>query len=286
MPDFNFLKDSRGRWIISAPKRAKRPNNEEHNSFCPFCPGMEKKSEEVFRVGNKEKWSVRVIKNSFPFADIHEVIIHSPDHHKNFDELPLNQNIEIFRTLMNRFSLHKDSGRVFIFHNHGEAGGESITHPHTQLAVIPFDVDAEIPPLPDLSERGEIKETSQFQIFCPMASEWPDEVWIKPKREGAFFPDMEEGELSDFSKTVYKILQIFTLRYHHEFPFNFYIYPDSDWYLRFIPRMKVLGGFEIGTKIPVNTQDPKETLEFIKRHFDELDSESAREEKWDYEVGV
>ena len=44
--------------------------------------------------------------------------------------------------------------------------------------------------------------------------------------------------------------------------------------MRIIPRVKSLGGFEVGTGIFVNTQDPNETIEFIKEHF-----ENPKEEK-------
>jgi UDPglucose--hexose-1-phosphate uridylyltransferase len=58
------------------------------------------------------------------------------------------------------------------------------------------------------------------------------------------------------------------LRHGHEFPFNFYISPRKEWYLRIIPRIKTLGGFELGTGVSVNTQDPRETIKFIKEHFE------------------
>jgi len=48
-----------------------------------------------------------------------------------------------------------------------------------------------------------------------------------------------------------------------DFPFNFYIYPGGDWYLRLIPRVKTPGGFEIGTGILVNTTDPKQATKKI-----------------------
>jgi len=49
------------------------------------------------------------------FAPIHEVIIHSPDHHKSFDELPLFQSELVFKTYRQRFQAHQDKGQVYIF---------------------------------------------------------------------------------------------------------------------------------------------------------------------------
>ena len=72
------------------------------------------------------------------------------------------------------------------------------------------------------------------------------------------------------------------IRHGHEFSFNFYIYPGKEWYLRLIPREKILGGFELGTGVIVNTQDPAETFNFIKEHFNEPDVEKIRENRAEY----
>ena len=80
--------------------------------------------------------------------------------------------------------------------------------------------------------------------------------------------EIKDREIIDLAIILPRLIRIFNLRHGLEFPFNFYIYPGGDWYLRIIPRVKVLGGFEIGTGIFINTQDPKETMEFIKEHFE------------------
>lgn len=313
MADFNFLQNPiTKKWIISAPRRAKRPDIAKGaEPVCPFCIGREKDEQEVYRVGGVEgedNWLVRVVPNKFPFAPIHEVIIHSPDHHKNFDELPVHQVELIIKTYRQRYMTHYDKGQVYIFHNRGEGGGESLPHPHTQLAVVPVEVKMDIPrldptasfgfgPRPlslasqvfdpeDSDRRGEtlqeerveqIKvDTPHFYLFCPESSQWPDEVWIAPKLRGRAFGEITDGEVSDLAYTINRVIRILDLRHGHEFPFNFYIYPGGDWYLRIIPRLKSMGGFELGTGIFINTQDPKETIQFIKTHFERPDEERIR----------
>lgn len=278
MPDFSFVQNPlTKKWIISAPRRAKRPDEAKGTEpVCPFCVGREKNEEEVYRVGGKPgdpNWKIRVIPNKFPFAPIHEVIIHSPDHHKSFDELPLSASELVLKTFRQRFETHKDKGQVYIFHNHGEGGGESLPHPHSQLAVIPEHVKLDIPRL-HVSTKREYFHTTYFSLSCPDSSQWPDEVWIFPKNRGRQYWEITDDEVKDLAKVLYRLIQIFDLRHGHEFPFNFYIYPGGDWYLRIIPRVKSLGGFELGTNVYVNTQEPRETMEFIKEHF-----ESPNEEK-------
>jgi UDPglucose--hexose-1-phosphate uridylyltransferase len=279
--DFKFVQDPvSNKWIVSAPRRSKRPDIAKgEEPPCPFCPGSELLDPEVFRIGgenNDQNWLTRVVKNKFPFAPIHEVIVHSPDHHKNFEELPLSQSELVLKTFRQRFQTHQDKGQVYIFHNHGEAGGESLPHPHSQLAVIPDFVKLEIAPVSFSKAEEDSQETEHFQIFCPLASEWPDEVWILPKAQNVYFSQITDAEIKDLAKILYRLIQIFDLRHGHEFPFNFYISPYKGWYLRIVPRLKNLGGFEIGTGVSVNTQDPKETIAFIKEHFITPDEEKIR----------
>lgn len=287
--DFKFIENSISKkWIVSSPRRAKRPDIAKGSEpVCPFCYGNEEKEKESYRFGGKEgspDWQIRVIPNKFPFAPIHEIVIHSPDHHKNFDELPLSQNELILKTYRQRFLEHYDKGQVYIFHNHGEAGGESLPHPHSQIVVIPDFVKLDISPL---SEPEDSLETEYFKIFCPKASEWPDEVWIMPKNNGDYYMKITDEEIKDLAKSLYRLIQIFDLRHGHEFPFNFYISPNKDWYLRIVPRIKTLGGFEVGTNVSVNTQEPQKTLEFIKEHFVEPNEEKIRgEHKASYHKAV
>lgn len=272
--DFQFLQNPLSKkWIISSAKRAKRPDV-AHGAepICPFCLGREKEEPEVFRIGGapgQSDWQVRVIPNKFPFAPIHEVVIHSPDHHKNFSELPLAQVELIFQAYRSRFAAHKNDGQVIIFNNHGEAGGESLPHPHTQIAVVPQHISIDIPRLEEVdpSDDGKAVETAFFSLFCPKTSQWPDEVWIAPKRRGRSFGETSDDELKDLAFAVQKLISIMTEIHGHEFPFNFYIYHGGDWYLRFIPRTKSIGGFELSTGIFVNTKDPEETRTLLREKF-------------------
>lgn len=298
MADFQFLQNPISKkWIILSPRRAKRPDVAKGTEpVCPFCPGREGEEKEVYRVPEMLKqvqhdngeWLVRVLNNKFPFAPIHEVIIHSPDHSKNFDQLPFEQVKLILETYRQRYLTHKDKGQVYIFHNRGEAGGESLPHPHTQLAVVPNDVRMDIPRLdPSASsslgpegESIETVETSYFYLFCPKTSQWPDEVWIAPKKRGRAFGEITDEEISDLAILLPRLIKILDLRHGTEpLPFNFHIYPGGDWYLRLMPRLKSLGGFELGTGIYINTQDPKETIAFIKEHFENPNEEKIKAEQ-------
>lgn len=281
MPEYKFLKDlTTNKWVILDPKRSKRPNVARGIvPHCPFCIGTEMADPDIYRIGGNpgdSNWLVRVIRNKYPFAPIHEIIIHSPDHHKNIDELPLDQVERILTVYQERFITHKKKGQVYIFHNRGELAGESIPHAHTQLVVIPKEVTLEIHPLAKMPEDS--VSTNFFSIFAPDMSQWPDEVWIVPKRKNTFFYELYEEELIDLAFVMQRTLQILSVRHGMAFPFNYYIAPFKNWYLRIIPRSKLLGAFEVGTNVWVNTQDPKDTGLFLKTHFENPDEEIIRRE--------
>ncbi len=285
MPDFKFVQNPATKeWVIIDPRRSKRPNvAKEKVSVCPFCEGQEKDEEEAYRVpsnvilskakdldssatpqNDKSDWLLRVVKNKFPFAPIHEIIIHSEDHHKNFGELPVSQVELIFQTFRQRFQTHTGKGQVYIFHNRGENAGESLPHPHTQLAVVPDHIVLQIPPL---YTEPDVVTTKEFNIFCPSFSKWPNEVWVYPKDRYKTFGDITDNQITDISDILTRLVQAFDKRLGHEFPFNFYIYPGQDWYLRFIPRLKSLGGFEVGTGVFINSVVPKDLFAYLQKEF-------------------
>lgn len=292
MADFKFLRiPNLESWVVLAPRRAHRPGQgHDHIKVCPFCPGHEDKSPEVYRIGGEtgdSKWAVRVISNKYPFAPIHEVVIHTPEHEKTLSVMSLEQIRLIIETYVNRFNTHVKEGAVCIFGNTGHDAGESIMHPHSQIAVVPKDVQVVVPRLEqDPLYRGEFLRVSDFDLICPPYSQWPDEVWVVPNERGRLFGEIRYEEIESFSYILKRLVRIFELRHGNNFPYNFYIYPFHDWYLRIMPRAKIAGGFEIATGIFVNTQEPKETMQFIKDHFYEEEDEKIRMNKAEYRKGV
>jgi UDPglucose--hexose-1-phosphate uridylyltransferase len=246
---------------------------------CPFCPSQIAQEKILYHLPLEGKdWSVIVIPNKYPFAPHHELIINTPDHKASFATMSGEQIVLALQVYRQRFNEHHIHGQVYIFHNDGEKAGASLTHSHTQLVVIPEKVFLDIPPLRTViaeSKRG--LQTDHFTLFCPQTSEWPDEVWVAPKKQHRLFGEATDGELDDLAVILSSLTKIYTARYHDHFPFNFYISPDTDWYLRLIPRVKTLGGFEVGTSVSINTQDPKETMAFIKEQFQRRDIETIKQ---------
>ena len=117
-------------WVIIAPERARRPDVARGTEpECPFCEGNESLTpKEVFRLGrgraNSSGWQIRVVPNKYPFAPIHEIIIHNGDHNGSFFNYKPVQIERIFKVYRQRYLEHKDRGQVYIFHNHGIAAAD------------------------------------------------------------------------------------------------------------------------------------------------------------------
>ena len=271
------------RWVIISQARKDRPIDEGppgtvQKHVCPFCTGNENVTPpEVFRIGGGEKdksgWLVRVVPNKYPITDTHEVIIHSPDHDHDIEELPLEQVIKIISAYRERYQVHAGDGQVLIFNNHGMHAGASLNHPHSQLVVVPKQIN-----LDALSREpiaNVIVENDHFITYCPEFSQWPFEVWIIPKEKGQKFGDIKDemlshlaGVLQDAINRIAKSFHDENLNYIHKgipFGYNYYISHASEWFIRIIPRFIHRAGFELGTGLNVNILDPAEAAEILKK---------------------
>lgn len=289
VPDINTK-----RWVVITPSRLARPEDNKtklqaantQRPSCAFCEGNETMTPpEVWRIGgegfwNKPGWRVRVVPNKYTITDIHEVIIHSPDHTKDIEDLEIEQIKLIMQVYRQRFQVHKNDGQVLIFCNHGHAAGASLNHPHSQLVVLPRQITFDSLSREPLNNL--VKDNKYFSVYCPDFSQWPYEVWIAPKQnpkdQGSFkttaFSDTTDDELNDLSeilketilklKVISQTPKIKKLNKDEEFSYNYYIYHGNEWYLRIIPRFINRAGFELGTGLSVNIVDPALVAEELR----------------------
>ena len=258
------------RWVLIASGRSKRPEH-IHDHTCDFCVGQENKTDaELFRIPpgniNGPGWQVRVIKNKFPITDLHEVIILTPHHDRDFEQLATKEIEMIFTAFRHRYNEHRKQGQVLIFGNHKKLAGASIDHPHAQLVVIPNQINLDA--LTKQPVMNIISEGKNFIAYCPEFSQWPYEIWIVPKKEQTYFGDIDDIQLNELAfcmqhstkklEHVFKHSQITKVFKEDKdlFAYNYYIYPKQDWYLRIIPRFVSRAGFELGTGLSVNIVDP------------------------------
>ena len=278
----NYIPDSsKKHWMVSNPARTTRTGMDGKPFRCPFCPGNEADTPpEVYRVGdgeiNKPGWQVRVFSNLFPITDIHEVVVHSPDHEKNIEDFTQEHVEGILKTYQNRFNALKEKGKVFIFHNYSLISGASLVHPHSQISVVPNDIPTNtiaVQPVVNIVEQN-----SDFVFYCPEYSEWSYEVWIKALGQNKFedLKDMEIKNLAIILKSMIKKLKKihdgsphyskkpFGYNYYFSIPQEPVLSEAEGWYLRIIPRFMERAGFELSTGIMVNSVEAKRASQELR----------------------
>ncbi len=321
-----------GRWVIISTERSRRPTSfvpvvhEKRQHFCPFCAGNEDRTPpEVFAYrphggpANGPGWTVRVVPNKFPALQIegtldrrgeglydkmngigaHEVVIETPEHDKDFADLPIEHIEQILNAYPERaMDLHRDRRLryVLIFKNHGAGAGATLEHPHTQLIATPIVPRILQEELDGARRYFELKErcvfcdivqqetaendgrrvvstSERFVVVEPFAPRFPFETWILPRQHDASFPVLSDiGELRDLAITLKDTLQRLNRALDRP-PFNFVIHtaPVSDgeveyyhWHLEITPTLTRVAGFEIGSGFHINPTPPEDAAQYLR----------------------
>lgn len=275
---------------------------------CPFEAGHEHMSPgELFRIGSGEPdnpgWEVRVIPNKYPLVPAHEVVIYSPDHEKDLDALSPLWMEKVVWTYLSRYRHYEDLGYVHIFCNHGQEAAASMNHPHSQIVVLPKLPDATLESLKaagayyekyhhcpycdtlsreQLSKSHLVWQNELMMVTTPYASDWPYEITILPKTHRQSFGSINDAEL----KALAVALQISIKLLKTQIPklsYNFWIHSVPDlmgfaktalyyhWHLDIAPRVKRLGGLELGAGVMVDDLiSPENAAEALRSQLDLL----------------
>jgi UDPglucose--hexose-1-phosphate uridylyltransferase len=229
-------------------------------------------------VPDEPGWRVRVVPNKFPIVDAHEVVVLSPAHNRDFAALADTEAIEVVTMLRDRCAFHLRQGRMFAqaFVNHGRAAGASIEHPHAQ--VIALDT---LPPrvrtrlglfTPEAFGRDHrnVVTHGAFAVWCPPASPTPFVQRAALLDAGARFDELSDGgakivavglrdalaRLATALGDVAYNAVVVTAPRDVDRPFH--------WWIEIVPRITVIGGFELGTGINVNVVPPADAARMLR----------------------
>jgi len=186
-------------WVVFSAARSQRPGafrnpkDATAKESCPFCEGHETMTPpEVLAYRDHGKpngpgWSIRCVPNKFPalervgevrehrdgpFVSVdgvgaHEIVVESPDHDAHLgtlDDRQIEQVLRAYRERYHDLAADRRIKYVQIFKNHGERGGASYSHPHSQIIAIP------IVPLRILEEaegmRAHAEQREGECLFC------------------------------------------------------------------------------------------------------------------------
>jgi len=299
------------KYVIIAPKRSRRPHDVEKpkrvqpvkKAECVFCPQRINQAGKVLLTINEtiesnEPWAIKVLANKFPSVSINnpeaygqqEVVVETPDHKKEIEDLPVKRIAEILNVYSQRtkiISQDKKIDYILIFKNDGGPAGASLQHAHSQIFATEF-----LPPhLKDKSQRvqayklknngrcvycdvikkeakgpREVLEDKNMIAFCPWAPIHNYEVWLMPKRHIDNITQLTQSERLSFAEILKKILKKID---QLGLPYNYYFHQvihdqDQHLYMKITPRGSVWAGVEIGSGLIINPVSPEEAAKFYR----------------------
>jgi UDPglucose--hexose-1-phosphate uridylyltransferase len=190
---------------------------------------------------------------------------------------------------------------ISIFKNSGVKAGATQEHPHTQIIALPIMPQNELVFLErnlkyyqrhgrgimtDILEnelydkKRVVSQVKGFAAFCPFASNYPFEVMIVPTKNihsleqcsreditslSALIKEVFEkltNQLGDFDYNLYFSLSPLNENFENE-PYMSKVGKNYRFYLRVVPRIYNLGGFEVGTGMMINPVSPEECVNLL-----------------------
>lgn len=302
-------------WVLIATARKKRPKQFKQESTVAtegidyFAPGNESKTPpEIGRISAPDgSWKLRWFANMFAalapegqpeprtenrfftFADsygYHEVIVETPGK-KQLAELSA-EDVELLLSVylkrIKELGKKENIKYVNIFKNHGQRGGTSIVHSHSQVMATSFVPDAvkqevaarkrfvECPHCKIIEiEKNSLRrcfENNDFIAFAPYASRFNFECWIFPKKH---IIGLEQCNLGMLAEILLRALQkINALGASYNFVLHYSpLGDDLHFHIEIMPRIATWAGFELGTNATINTVAPEDAAKYYRGEYDD-----------------
>lgn len=295
------------KYVIIAPRRSRRPNDvtirpdqssKQFDEACQFCPTKLQGIKGLHHLGTAKNWRVKVLANKFPAVTLdnpraygqQEVVIETPDHTRELEDLPLEHISDLLTVYADRtkaITKNKKIEYILIFKNNGGTAGASLQHAHSQIFATNF-----LPPhLVDKSQRQQayklgkgtcvycdvikkekvsprlVWQDRNVIAFTPYASMFNYEIWIMPKRHLDNITELTSVEKLSWAKilkhSLKKISQL-------NLPYNYYFHQvindeDQHLYMKIVPRGSVWAGVEVGSGLIINPIAPEEAAKFYRQ---------------------
>lgn len=295
-------------YVIYAPGRLTRPHDYEvvektkRIRECHFCREMKSRQKREFidvaPDHGKNSWDVAVVPNKFPALTLdsreaygkQEIVIETPEHLKDFSDLPekhIKKIFDIYQRRVKELAQLPKIKYVLIFKNDGPKAGASLSHSHSQiyaLSLITAELQREISGLGEHQKKhslncgyceiikNEMKAKNRIIFeddyaisFAPNISKYKLETWIFTKRHTRNILDLTGEEKMSLAGQMKKIIKKLD---QHNFSYNFFAHflADSNFhfYIKIQPRISTWGGAEMATEsdIVVNSIAPELAKKF------------------------
>lgn len=225
---------------------------------------------------------------------IHEIVIYR-DFETQIRDFSIKKLALMFKAFQVRslnLMSNKNIRYIAIIHNHGYQAGASILHPHSQIIASPIVPDGierilegtqnyhksnnrdlaqvMIDYEQDIKKRI-IIENEYFIALAPYASKVAYEVEIYPKYPQIHFAYSNQTEIYNLAKIYKAILKSYyekigDIDYNMTIitaPVDGNLYKGFRWFIRLIPRINFVGGYEIGTDTDICLISPEMVAEIL-----------------------
>jgi UDPglucose--hexose-1-phosphate uridylyltransferase len=290
-----------GKLTIIAPGRANRPTDSLGETSagpsrpCPFCAGNEAVTppevDAVREPGSAPDgpgWRVRVVPNKYPaLLGRHEVIVHSPDHEVELEDLDDERLLEVLEVWRRRIAAQLEGGAVAatLIVNHGAGAGASLAHPHAQLFATPI-----VPPLlldeiqeferhrnryggcvlcAEMADAGDrLVFDGAIVAWVPAATRFAGELWLAPAEHQA---DVRMADLGPLAPALRRAL-VAVVAATGGAAFNLWLHTcpaelrgSFHWHLELAPRVSGIAGFELATDMALVGVDPEAAAAALRK---------------------
>ncbi|MBS7626787.1 galactose-1-phosphate uridylyltransferase [Candidatus Bathyarchaeota archaeon] len=229
----------------------------------------------------------------------HEVVVESPIHNEKISEMDPSDVELILKAYIDRVRVLSEREyvkSVVIFKNHGPSAGTSILHPHSQIIATPTLTNqmrkrlqvaveyysrmknclyCDINKWEHESGRRIIYEGKYFIVFNPYASHYSYETWISPIEHSSCFSNINRGGVEELSGVLPDILRrIESILGNPDY--NYILHTALNrcngdwplhWYIQIVPRISVIGGFEIGSGTYINPTLPEDAAKSMRTYY-------------------
>jgi UDPglucose--hexose-1-phosphate uridylyltransferase len=261
---------------------------------CPFCAGNETLTPpEIYAVRpdggppDTPGWRIRVVPNKYPaLVGMHEVIVHSPAHEAELEDLGDEGLLEVLEVWRRRISAQLADGAAAatLIVNRGAGAGASLTHPHAQLFGTPI-----VPPLlldelleferhhnryggcvlcAEIDGAGDrLVHAGAVAAWVPTATRFPGELWLAPREHEA---DLRNADLKPLAASL-RLALLAVQTATGGAPLNLWLHTSPaelrgsfHWHIEVAPRLSALAGLELGADIAVVTVEPAAAAEALR----------------------
>ncbi|SDE19407.1 UDPglucose--hexose-1-phosphate uridylyltransferase [Blastococcus fimeti] len=308
-----------GEWVVIASHRQTRTFLPPADQ-CPLCPSRPGRPTEI----PDSDYQVVAFENRFPslatgverdvppsapgapLAELRpgfgrcEVVVFTSDHDRDFFQLPPDRArlvVDVWAERTAELSRIEGVEQVFVFENHGEEIGVTLSHPHGQIYAYPFvparvekvlgsvrrhretsggDLFAEVVEAERSGPRV-VAANGSWTAFVPAAARWPYEVQLFPTRKVPDLAALTDQERDDLVAVYLDVLGRFAHRFDTPMPYiaSWNQAPRAardEWWLhlqlfslrRAPGKLKYLAGSESGMGAFITDTNPEDVAEQLR----------------------